>query len=1132
MATMTRLHLLLRNLRYFRAANFAVAAGMAVATAVLTGALMVGDSVRGSLRDLALERLGRVDHALVATRFVNADLADRLKAATGLDVAPTVIVKGGAAAEGKDARTAGVQIAGLGGGWMDVPRSRVVANGELADALTEKPGGTALLRLPMIEDAPRDAALARRGRDDVLAGMRVELSKVERERGFTTLFNLEGSQRVPRNAWVNLRELQAAIGQPGRVNALLASGEEQGGDVKLNAALKTVLTLDDYGLSLTKSPDGKEAVLNSRATFIDRPVLDAAAGIAGSIPARRVSVYLLNTVTLADAPAGKPDPKRTIFYAVGAGVDDVEGQKLAADEVTLNEWAAKQINAKVGDRLRFTYYLRQPGGQLRELASDREGVGMTFRVARILPMSGVGADASLTPQYKGLTDAEHFSDWNPPEGMKIDEKLADEAYWDKYKAAPKVLLNFETAKKLWGGVYGDVTSLRVPADKAEEFARRLLDTLQPKDMGLAFQPIKQQQLAASSGSTDFSMLFVGFSFFLIVAAALLVAMLFRLNIEQRARQIGLIGALGFAPKSMRRMALAEGMLVAVAGGVVGLAGAVGYTWVMMYGLRTWWVGAVGTTAMRLHVIPMTLVIGLVASLLVAMVAIAWASWDVGRADAARLLAGGWHSQESMKRRRGWVAKGLAVLGGFAGIGMIAAGASGKMSAKEAFLGGGSSLLVACLAGATIVLRPKRTGGGFLAWAPRPSDEVEKLGRGAQATSLPTASLSLNRLGIRNATRNTGRSVLAVGLIAFAAFTLVTVACMKEGPPDDTHERKSGAGGYRLIVQADIPLLADPSTAAGRISIGLDEPGAAIWNNVQFTPMRSWAGQDISCLNLTKPSQPTILAVPPSMVERNAFAFAAAAEKVDNPWTLLDKPMADEKDVPVITDAETSEYILHLGLGDAIPITDQLGRPRNLRLVGTLAHSIFQGQMLMGEANFLKCFPSQAGFGTLLVETSAADEKEVQRRLATGLEENAAIVDRTADRLAAYAEVKNTYLSTFQTLGSLGLMLGTMGLAVVLLRSLVERRGELALLTALGFRPGGRTRLVLGENAFLLLLGLLVGTGCAALGVSPTLLSSDRTVNLTALTLTLLAVLIIGLAGLALAVWLGQRRIKPADLRAE
>jgi hypothetical protein len=216
----------------------------------------------------------------------------------------------------------------------------------------------------------------------------------------------------------------------------------------------------------------------------------------------------------------------------------------------------------------------------------------------------------------------------------------------------------------------------------------------------------------------------------------------------------------------------------------------------------------------------------------------------------------------------------------------------------------------------------------------------------------------------------------------------------------------------------------------------------------------------------------------------------------------------------------------------MPITDQLGRPRKLTLVGTLKHSIFQGEMLMGEANFLALFPNQSGFGVVLVDAPAEKEEHVRAALATALAENAAVVDRTADRLARYAQVKNTYLSTFQTLGSLGLMLGTIGLAVVLLRNLVERRAELALVTALGFRPSSRVSLVMSENAFLLVLGLLVGAGCALLGVAPAVFTADRTVNLGALSLTLGMVLLIGLTGLTLAVWLGQRHIRPADLRAE
>ena len=77
---MNRFGLILRNLRYFFGVNTALVLGMMVATAVLTGALMVGDSVRGSLADLARRRLGTVDDALIARRFFDPSLVERLRA--------------------------------------------------------------------------------------------------------------------------------------------------------------------------------------------------------------------------------------------------------------------------------------------------------------------------------------------------------------------------------------------------------------------------------------------------------------------------------------------------------------------------------------------------------------------------------------------------------------------------------------------------------------------------------------------------------------------------------------------------------------------------------------------------------------------------------------------------------------------------------------------------------------------------------------------------------------------------------------------------------------------------------------------------------------------------------------------
>jgi ABC-type antimicrobial peptide transport system permease subunit len=88
------------------------------------------------------------------------------------------------------------------------------------------------------------------------------------------------------------------------------------------------------------------------------------------------------------------------------------------------------------------------------------------------------------------------------------------------------------------------------------------------------------------------------------------------------------------------------------------------------------------------------------------------------------------------------------------------------------------------------------------------------------------------------------------------------------------------------------------------------------------------------------------------------------------------------------------------------------------------------------------------------------------------------------RLAEFATVENTYLSIFAVLGGLGVLLGSLGLGVVVLRNVLERRGELALLRAVGFRRGALRQLLLGEHLLLLAMGLGVGVLAAIVAVFP------------------------------------------------
>ena len=179
-------------------------------------------------------------------------------------------------------------------------------------------------------------------------------------------------------------------------------------------------------------------------------------------------------------------------------------------------------------------------------------------------------------------------------------------------------------------------------------------------MGLTFQPIRQRQLDAASGSTDFAGLFVGFSFFLIVAAALLVAMLFRLNIEQRARQLGLLVVDRVPSAIAPRLGTARRNDARVIGGL-SVSPARSDT-------RGSWSRACERGGKAPSAPPRCsftssrrrLVIGLVSSLLVAFFAVLWGVWRVGRTPEARLLAGAWNDPSAARARKSGWATGIGI----------------------------------------------------------------------------------------------------------------------------------------------------------------------------------------------------------------------------------------------------------------------------------------------------------------------------------------------------------------------------------------------------------------------------------------------------------------------------------------
>ncbi len=1098
-----------RSLAHYWRTHLAVVVGVAVAVAVLTGSLLVGDSVRGSLRQLALQRLGAARWVIASSIFFRESLAGEMAAHPDFTgsfgtVCPLLVQEGRLTQPETGRRAAGVSVYGVDErfwGFQGVepapdlgsgPRSgrRVLLSPEAARDLGVGAGSPVLLRLEQPSNVPRDSLHGRR--DRVGRTLRLSVSGIL-EPSRMGEFSLSPGQGPVRAVFVPLRRLQRDLDVPNRINTLLVSRADQSRQPssdpvqpdQLAGILRDVYSLEDTDLKLRVLDRQKCLSVETEGTLIGEGLADRVRDAAKALGLRTrfLFTYLANTIRTGG---------REIPYSLVTGLDfpsfglppTSPGAELPP--VVLNRWAARDLEASPGDLLELEYYLWAEQGRLLTRSAR-------FRLSDVVPMGGSLADRDLAPDYPGITESRTLVDWDPPFPMELGRiRPRDEDYWEEYRTTPKAFVPLKVGQQLWRSRHGQLSSIRVypppgaPAAGPEalrslrsRLESELKRTTDPAQFGFSLRAVGAQAEQASRGVTDFGQYFVYFSFFLVVSALLLTSLFFRLGLEQRVQEIGLLRALGFDPAGIRRLFLKEGVLLAGLGTLLGLAGALGYTSLIMLGLRTWWVDAVGTTQLRLHVSGFSLLAGGLGGILTALICIAWSLRRMVSISPRSLLTGSWLYQEagpaaaspasgkksgksggvaerwrSRSRRRSPGRSRTALLLAAAAVGFLLASLAGGLSRELGFFASGSLCLLALLAWQSGWLRRTR----------RPILQSQ-------------GGWGVSRLGFRNATIRPGRSLLCIALIASATFIIVTVEAFR----------------FRLR-----------------------------------------PGDDASCLNLYQPSSPRILGAPDSFLSQSRFRFQATlsgSREPENPWQLLHQELPDGV-IPVIADANSMQYVLHRQLGEELVLNAQGEAPLRLRLVGALQDSLFQSELIMSEKHFLRAFPRIEGFRFFLMDTPPGTGEEITATLEDRLSDYGFDAVPTAVRLAAFHRVNNTYLSTFQALGGMGLLLGTFGLGVVLLRNVLERRREFALMTAVGYHSGHLARLVISENFLLLGWGLLFGIFSAVVAILPAWRSTGGHLSLTALAWLLLAVLAAGLISSLAAVRAVTRSPVAPTLRAD
>jgi putative ABC transport system permease protein len=1120
----------LRSLRFYGKSHLWVVLGTMISTAILVGALIIGDSVKFSLQQIVFDRLGNTEFALTSgDRFFRAEIADDLSKILDTTVAPLLQTKCIAIAEGGQQRLNNVQIigvdnrfgeiAGIKDFYNHISPDEAIINQHLALRLQLKEGDEFLLRIKKLDMIPKDIPLSLDTETTVAKPFKIKAIAADAQFG---RFNLKANQVTPNTVFVSLLSLSKVMGYDNKANVLLMQkllrGVRGGGFLEksppgrrrqVSEALKKAWMLADVGLEVRELTERDMIEIRSNRIFLDPPIVDAALNIEKE--AQPILTYFINEIGLGD--------KTTPYSFVSAPGTSILPAGMEDDEIIINEWLAKDLNANQGDRIRLTYYVLGP---MRDLIEE----SANFRVKAIVPLKSPYLDRDLMPDFPGLSGEQNCRDWHPGIPIDLDKiREKDEEYWDNYRGTPRAFVTIGAAQRMWGNRFGNLTAVRFPGLEKSEIEKILIGEMNPANFGFVFRGVREKGLRASVESVDFGQLFLGLSFFIIIAALLLTGLLYVFNVERRAEENGLFLALGFSKKNVRRFILVEGAIIIIIGSLLGCIGGVVYNQVILYALKTVWRGVVGTSVLQIHLRFSTIMMGTAIGMIIAFFTI----WLVTRKQLKKPVTGlqrGLTKLNVYREKRPLVSILIGISGVIAVIIILLT--TKFETGREAFMfffTAGSLLLISGMAFIKVLLykltrNPNNQkllrGGG---WQPRPirgGGFLEK---------------SLFNIGIRNNARRPVRSLTLIGLLACGVFIVFTVGANRVISTKDAGKRASGTGGFLLYGESSVPVLYNLNSQKGVRFYGLESINAKGVGYVQF---RVREGDDASCLNLNRVSNPQLIGVAPDeLIKRASFTFVEKTEEVDpkNPWGVLERNLPDDI-IPAVADQTVILWGLGKAVGDTLTYMDEKGQTFKIKLVGGLANSIFQGNIIISEKALIQKYPSLSGYRLFLIDAPFEHLDEISKELSWAMQDQGLDLVPASARLAEFNRVENTYLSIFLILGTFGLILGSIGLGIVVWRNVKERQGELALLRAVGFSRKSIQKMILYEHMALLAAGILCGIAAALLATLPSIMTPGAGIPYFTIILLLILVLINGVGWTYFASRTATRGDLLASLRNE
>ncbi len=1075
---MSLFSLIFSNLKFYRKPWLAILVGTAISTAVLTGALVVGDSVRFSLGNLTDIRLGKTRFAVQSgDRFFRQQLAIELSEKTKSPVAPLLQLEGITINSEKDSRINRVEVIGIddrfikfwGVSIKQPSEDEAILSQTVAEKLNLKTGEEFLLKLHKQSKASENAPFVSEKEPLVTFHLKVSAVADDKQMG---RFSLKTNQSAPFNIFISLKTMARKVDLTGNANLLLIAEniDEKQYAKNLDSLIRLCWQPEDAGLEFRKLPETNSFEIRSGRIFIDD---NASKAIQKTIPdANPVFTYLVNDIS----GNGNSTP-----YSFVTATEN-KGFQLSEKEIIINNWLASDLKVKKGDSLQLRYFKM---GALRKLTEDSS----RFCIKAILPITNPIFDRTLMPDFPGMSDAGNCRDWEtgaPVELGKIRDK--DEQYWNDYRGTPKAFISLESGKKLWDNAFGHTTAYRFSADstKLPLLKSQLMSQLVLAENGFRIQDVYTEGKSAAANSTDFGSLFLSLSFFILVAALMLTALLFSLHAHTRMAETAILATLGFRKKEILRILVPEALIVVIFGSLLGTFLGILYNKLLLSGLNTLWQDAVRTSMLQMHILPLTLFIGFAAGSTTAFISLFFVLFRNLRKPLSALVKGNETepANTSLKRRNIGIILSLSFLV-IALVLIFSLFTSTQADLSTNFLSAGGMLLVAGITGLYSLLHHV-----------------------AQKSEISVSGFY--RAVIKNIGFKKTRTISAIALLAIGTFSVIITGANRKTFYGTENMPQSGTGGFLFWAESTVPILNDLNSPEGKEKYGIADEKAL--KNVKFVQMLSLDGNDASCLNLNQVSQPKILGVVPQVFDAyHSFSFENldVSSSKEHPWLELNKQLAPGI-IPAYADQTVITWGMQKKIGDTLLYTDESGKQLKVKLMGGLGNSVFQGNILISAELFRQYFPSVGGSKTMLVSGDFIHQTEISQRLEYLLQDYGMVVTPASEKLAQFNSVENTYLTVFMMLGGLGIIIGTIGLGIVLLRNLNERKREIALYQAIGFKRNYIFKLIFIENLFILFAGIGIGTLSALAGILPSFFSPTFQLPSTFLIIIILIILLNGL----------------------